>query len=271
MSYLARESALISAGLWSQIDAAVVASARNVMVGRKFLHIFGPLGIGADHIAVDAACGISEVAEDGFMTVQGRTQVAIPTLFADFTLFAKDLETSEKSGFPADLSKVISAAEECALKEDKFIFFGNPKFGYEGLLTAAGVNQISKKDWAKGENAYSDLVSGLGTLAEKGIYGEYSLVVSPDLYMQLQRIQPGTGLLEIDRIGKLFNSRVFKTPVFGKGKAVLVCADPRNMDLVVGQDMMTAFLEQKDLNHCFRVLETVLLRVKRAEAIVVFG
>lgn len=271
MSYLARESALISEELWSQIDSAIVASARSIMVGRKFLHIFGPLGVGVDHIAVDDACGIAEIAEDGFMTVQGRTQVAIPTLFADFTLYAKDLETSEKFGFPTDLARVISAAEECALKEDKFIFFGNPKFGYEGLLTASGVNQISKKDWAKGENAYSDIASGLEILAEKGIYGEYALAVSPDLYMQLQRIQPGTGLLEIDRIGKLLNGRVFNSPVFGKGKAVLVCADPRNMDLVIGQDMVTAFLEQKDLNHCFRVLETVLLRIKRSEAIVVFG
>jgi uncharacterized linocin/CFP29 family protein len=42
------------------------------------------------------------------------------------------------------------------------------------------------------------------------------------------------------------------------------------MDLVIGQDMITAFLESVSLNHNFRILETLLLRIKRKDAIVVF-
>ena len=86
----------------------------------------------------------------------------------------------------------------------------------------------------------------------------------------MQRLQEGTGLLEIDRVSKLVDGNIFKTPVLGKGKAVLVCSDPRNMDLVIGQDISTGYLEQKDFNHSFRILETVLLRIKRKQAIVVF-
>jgi uncharacterized linocin/CFP29 family protein len=41
------------------------------------------------------------------------------------------------------------------------------------------------------------------------------------------------------------------------------------MDLTIGQDIATAYLEQKNLNHCFRVLETVLLRIKRKQAVVI--
>ena len=37
-------------------------------------------------------------------------------------------------------------------------------------------------------------------------------------------------------------------PVLGSEKAVLVCSDPRNMDLVIGQDLTTAYLETKVLN-----------------------
>ena len=51
---------------------------------------------------------------------------------------------------------------------------------------------------------------------------------------------------------------------------MLVGSDEMNMDLAIGQDMAAAYLEQRDLNHCLRVLETVLLRIKRKEAIVVF-
>ena len=43
------------------------------------------------------------------------------------------------------------------------------------------------------------------------------------------------------------------------------------MDLVIGIDMTTAYLELVDLNHHMRVLETVLPRIKRQDAIVVFG
>ncbi|HPS70215.1 MAG TPA: family 1 encapsulin nanocompartment shell protein, partial [Candidatus Cryosericum sp.] len=64
---------------------------------------------------------------------------------------------------------------------------------------------------------------------------------------------------------------VVVSPALGTGKAVLVCSEPENMDLVVGQDMTTAFLEQSSLNTSLRVLETVLLRIRRRQAVVVLG
>ena len=271
MSYLARESSTLSAELWQQIDSAVVNAARRVLTGRRFLPVFGPLGIGAESIAVDDADGVDEVAKDGFITTRGRKIVEIPTLYADFTLLAKDLASAGKSGYPVDLAKAVAAAEACAFSEDRLIFFGSGEFGYDGLLTAPGTHKIAKKDWSAGENAFTDVAAAIGLLTEKSVYGAYSLAVSPDLYLQMQRLQPGTGLLEIDRVEKLLDGQIYKSPVLGKGKAVLVCADARNMDLVVGQDLATAYLEQKDLNHGLRVLETVLPRIKRKQAIVVFG
>lgn len=194
----------------------------------------------------------------------------IPILYNDFTLPARDLESSKKNGYPIDLSGAIASAEACALKEDRLIYFGSEVNGYEGLLTTAGANKIKRKDWTDGENPFTDVAAAIELLTSKGMYGTYALSVSPDLYLQMQRLQPGTGLLEIDRVSQLLDGRIFKAPVLGSGKAVLVCADPRNMDLVIGQDLSTAYLEQKDLNHSFRVLESVLLRVKRKQAIVIF-
>lgn len=270
MSYLSRENSNLPDELWNQIDQTVINTARSVLVSRRFLHIFGPLGIGTESIQVDDADTLDEVPEEGFITTKGRKYVEIPTIYDDFTVLAKDLENSRKFGYPVDLSKASFSAESCSRKEDRFIFFGNQANGYEGLMTAAGTNKIKRSDWTSGENAFSDLVKGLEIFSEKGIYGTYALALSPDLYMQLQRIQPGTGLLEIDRINKLLNGNVFSATVLGTGKAVLVCPEARNMDLVIGQDLSTAYLEQKDLNHSFRILETVLLRIKRRQAITVF-
>ncbi|HBM74587.1 MAG TPA: bacteriocin, partial [Clostridiaceae bacterium] len=77
-------------------------------------------------------------------------------------------------------------------------------------------------------------------------------------------------LLEIDRVAKLVGGHIYQSPVLGNGKAVLIGSDEKNMDLVIGQDMAAAYLEQKELNHSLRVLETVLLRIKQKQAIVVF-
>lgn len=270
MSYLSREASPLPEGLWEQIDSAVTQAARSILTGRRFLHLFGPLGVGVQTIAVDDADTVQESEKDGLITTEGRKFVQIPTVYSDFTLLAKDLESAKKSGFPPDLSKAAKAGQEIAVKEDKLIFFGSSALGYDGLLTAQGIKKIARKDWSVGENAFSDVASGLTYLTENGIYGTYALAVSPDLYLQLQRLQPGTGLLEADRLAKLVGGRLFLSPVLGKGKAVLVASDPQNVDLVIGQDIAAAYLEQKDLNHSFRVLETVLLRIKRKQAVVVF-
>ena len=100
--------------------------------------------------------------------------------------------------------------------------------------------------------------------------GRYALVLSPEVYLNLQRLVPNVGLLELDRIAKLVDGRVYPAGPYGAGKAVLVCAEPQYMDLAVGADLAVGYLEQKDLNHYFRILETVALRLKEPKAVVVF-
>lgn len=51
---------------------------------------------------------------------------------------------------------------------------------------------------------------------------------------------------------------------------MLVCAEPQYMDLALGADLGVGYLELKDFNHVFRILETAALRIKNSEAIVVF-
>ena len=270
MSYLSREASNLPEALWKLMDTEVVQSARHILTGRRFLHFFGPLGIGVDSIAVDAADDVMEEESGGLLVIKGRKYMQIPVLYNDFTLLARDLENAKQTGFPVDLSKVSASAATLALREDSLIYFGNTTLGYDGLLTVAGANVISRKDWSVGENAFADIAAGIEVLIEKHIYGAYALVVSPDVYMQMQRLQPGTGLLEIDRIGKLLDGKIYRSPVLGKGKAVLVCNNADNLDLVIGQDMAVAYLEQMELNHRFRTVESVLLRIKRPQAIVVF-
>jgi len=269
MDYLYRDGSPISAELWEQIDDAVISSAKKVLTGRRFISIYGPIGGGVQSINVDNVSELEET-EGSISVIKGRIYQHIPLINQDFSLLWRDLEFSEQMGMPVDLSAAMHAASQCALKEDELIFLGNDELGYKGLLTEDGVTRLPISDWSEYENPYKDIAAGLAKFIENGIVGRKALVVSPSLYVKLQRIQPGTGITELERINRLLNGNVFSTPVLKNDKAVLVGAEPQNVDLVIGQDMKTSYLETRNLNHYFRIIETILLRIKNKDAVIVF-
>jgi len=269
MDYLSRDGSPIPAELWEKIDETVVSTARKMLVGRRFISIYGPLGAGVLSINVDNIKELYE-SEGSISVIKGRTYQHIPLINQDFTLLWRDLEFFEQMGLPADLSPVVEAATQCALHEDELIFLGNEELGYKGLLTEDGTIKLPVSDWSEGENPFKDISTGLAKFLENGIVGRKALVVSPGLYVHLQRIQPGTGTTEYERIHKLLNGNIFMTPIIKGNKAVLVCTESHNIDLVIGQDMITSYLETKNLNHYFRIIETLLLRIKNKQAVIVF-
>lgn len=270
MDFLSRNVSPVAPELWQRIDEAVVGVARGVLTGRRILPMVGPLGIGVASVPVDDTENRNEHPQDGFILTQGRKLMDLPMLYQDFVLYGRDLAQSEAAGYPADLSAVLSAAQAAALQEDRLIFFGQPSLGVDGLYTTPGAQRLKKSDWSVGENAFTDVAEAIARLVSAGVFGNYTLVLSPALHTQLQRLQPGTGVLEIDRIAKLVGGQLFRSPVLNGDQAVLLCAQPENVDLVVGQDLAAAYLEQRELNHHFRLLETVLPRIRRQKAIVAF-
>lgn len=268
--YLARDGAPLTPELWNAIDAAVVDAAKETLTGRRFIPLHGPLGPGADAVAIDTPGKKQEAFEDGFAVMQGRQLQQLPQLFEDFWLYWRDLEAARRNGLPFETSAARIAAAALARREDHLVFHGAKALGIDGLLTVKGVNSLKRGDWAAGENAFTDVAAATALLHQKGRYGRHTLVLSTDLFVQLQRIQPGTGTLESERIKQLTGGRLYTSPVLDAKTALLVCAQPQYLDLAVGQDIATAYTEQVDLNHHFRVLETALPRIKSPDAIVVF-
>lgn len=269
--YLGREGAPFSVELWQQIDAAVVDAAKETLVGRRFLPMHGPLGPGKSFVQIDRMSH-GEKDDDGFAVMEGRNLAQIPQLYEDFWLYWRDLEASEAMGEEASISAARMAAQTLALREDRMIFYGVKSLGIEGLATARGLNTVKRSgDWGEAENAYRDVTSAMTTLLQKGRIGRLRLIVSPDVLMKLERLQPGTGTLESTRIEKLLGGKIYMSVSLEPDTALLVSAQPQYMDLVVGQDIRTAYTEAVDLNHHLRVLETALPRIKAPDAIVLFA
>lgn len=277
MDYLLRDDAPFSQEEWDKIDEQVLKVASQQLIGRRILHLYGPLGAGVQSIHLDTLdfeengaidlFGDSEVCE---ISAENRKYLPIPMIYKDLIISWRDVETSKQLGLPLDLAPVAAATAACAKKEDNLIFNGSSEFNVPGLLNVEGRQVIEKQDWSQGDNPFNDVAKGIEKLIAKGIYGPYALVTSSDLYTQMQRLQEKTGVLEISRVKELIDGKVYVSPVIPEGKALLIAIAPHNMDLVIGQDMVTAYIGPEQLNHKMRVLETVLLRIKRPAAIVTF-
>lgn len=267
--YLGRDASPLSEEFWKRLDEAVVETAKETLTARRFLPLYGPLGPGVQVAPTDSPVR-EEKTENGFTFSPRRSFVEVPQLSEDLWLLWRDLEAAEREGQPADLSPVRIAAQALCRREDQMVFYGVKSLGVDGLLTVSGVNKLKRGDWGTGEGAFIDIVSGVSALQQKGRMSRHTLIVSPDLFVQLHHIQQGTGLMEIERVRHLLEGRIFQATVLQPGTALLLCAQPQYMDLLVGQDIRTAYTEQVELNHHLRILETALPRIKYPDAVVVY-
>lgn len=270
--YLMREDAPLSKEQWSNLDDMVIKVAKSKLVGRRIVNIYGPVGGGVQSIELDTIdmngeanydkLGYSESEQVG---ISKRRFIPIPLIYKDFMITWRDIENAKQLNRPFDNSLVAAASSSLARKEDEIVFNGSED--NEGLMNASGRLTIEKGNWDEGETPYKDVAKAIEKLINNDSYDPYALVVNPDLYIKMQRIQEGTGVTILSRVKELVDGRVYQSPVIEKGKGVVVSIGPQNADIVVGEDMITAYLGDENLNHLFRVMESIALRVKRPQSI----
>jgi uncharacterized linocin/CFP29 family protein len=246
--FLMRENALLGAEEWAHMDKMVVEVARQYLVGRRFIELVGPMGIGTEMVPVG--------------TGTSRKFLKLELIEEDFVLPWRDIEANRKAGLPIELGPAAMAAAACARREDKLVF--------AGLLKAAD-KQVSLGDWSKPGSAFATVVAAVQKLVSSDFYGPYAVIVSPALYAQTQRVVPDTGRLEAKLIKDVAEGGLLQTPVLSADQGMVVSLGMYDLDLVIGQDLITAYRGNEGLDHLYRVLESVALRVKRPGAICALG
>lgn len=259
---------------WERLNQTVIEVARRSLVGRRFIDLYGPLGAGVQTVPQDQFKGVEPGAVDlvgdavtSRVFSDKRTFLTIPLIYKDFLLHWRDIEAARSHNMPLDVSAAAGAAAFCAQREDDIIFFGNKELGYEGLFNAEGRCTRKRGDWSTPGSAFADIVAATETLNAEDHYGPYALVVSPKLYAQLHRIFEKTGVLEIETIRKLCTDGVYRSNRLKDNQAVVVSTGRENFDLAVSMDMTVSYLGAENMNHPFRVVESVLLRIKHPDAI----
>ncbi len=274
MDFLDRGSAPLTEEEWRRIDEAVVETGRRMLVGRRILSILGPLGAGVYCIPYSVfsgklQAGVDMIGEkdDLVIAADHRATINLPILYKDFKIIWRDVEADQHLGIPLDVSTAAVAASFVTSQEDNLIFNGNSELGHEGLFTASGRLTVPISGWDKSGNALADAVKAAGALSAAGHYGPYAMVVSPVLFGSMVRVYGNTGILELDQVKALMGGGVHYSNVISGKKAVVVSLGLENLSLAIGQDMVTGYTGPANMNHLFRVMETLALLIRRPDAI----
>lgn len=274
--FLARGEAPLTNDEWAQVDQVVISVARRLLIGRRFIDVFGPLGAGLQDVDYNVfgplgEASISLLGEEDASPIQPlrRTHEHLPLVYKDFLLYWRDLETSRRLGTPLDTGAAAAASAFVAQKEDELIFNGNESFGFQGLLNATGSHTVEAGDWTEAGSAFRTVAAAVQTLIADGFYPPYAVIVNPVAYAQMQRVYECSGVLEIEHVRQLVQDGVYQTPAIHTLPGVVVSLGPQNIDLAIAQDIITAYLGPVGLNHPFRVFETLALRIKRPQSICV--
>ena len=277
---LMRDDAPLTAEEWDKLDGMVVGIAKKLLVARRVAEVFGPLGAGTQVVQVNryhvtGACLHSgdtiECGDDccdcgsdcDAVDVESRTLLALPFIHKDFVLRWRDIASARQFNMPVDFGPAGAAAAMVERKEDEMIF--------AAMLEQAGT-KVEAGAWNEPGSAFANMVQASAALAEAGFFGPYALVVSPAVYALMHRpMKGGMGMLEIKQIRELADGGVYQTPVLTDKQALMISLGVQNLDLAIAQDLTTAYLGPERMEHSFRIMESLALRVKRPGAICVIG
>ena len=246
--YLMRDDAPLTEEQWKAVDGMVATVVTKNLVGRKLLDVVGPLGWGVEVVPVTAfgKRGASYAASEK------DTYIPLETIEAGFLLRMKNLAKANQTPFSLDLGAVATAATELAGKEDELVL--------GGLIKAAGAGEMG--DWSQVNGPFTAVAKAQADLRARGFDGPYALVVNYGTYARLAALMMH-GQRELKMVESLVEAGIFRSPAVPEGQALLVDPASWNADLVVGQDIATAFLGNEGLDLSFQILETIALRVKR--------
>jgi len=253
--YLMREAAPFGPEVWAKIDDMVVTVVKKVLVARRFIPLVGPLGWG-----VELAPKFGFAVEDGAFVAQDQAEyIPLTELQQEFVLKAKHMAMAAQTPFGLDLGATAIAATELAKAEDQLVILN-------GLAKAASVGALG--DWSQVGGPFQAIAKAIAQMQVRGCDGPYAVVLGVAKYAELASLlQPGSGTRELDMVEKLAKAGVFAYAQMPDDQVLVVSPQAWNLDLVVGQDVVTSYTGNIGLDQSFRVFETLALRVKRPEAV----
>lgn len=286
---LGRENLDWNKDIWDRIDRAVHDEAKRTMIARRFMPIYLTTS--------DAKTVPADKIENPAAEILNIDEGEVNPIFEILSGFAL---TQQQISTERDVSTAVTLATRAtnllAQAEDILIFQGNngikvkslfidkrvrtrnSDFG-SGLIDAAleTINvpfaDAHPKDNGRryGEETFTAIAQGYANLQDRGHYGPYALILQTIPYADTYRPLRDTLIMPADRIKSLVTEQFYGTGTLPPYTGLLLSLGGNTMDLAVGLDSITAFLQEDTEGLAqFRVYERFTLRLKDATAIVKF-
>ena len=261
MNYLNCAQAPFGDDVWTMVVEAAVKAARDRLTARRFLDVDGPYGTGLTTI---------EVGNDGYCRQPGAGRGRLGDRPRD--LGADDPQELPAQHPPAGRPSRQRPAAEHGAGRGRGRGGGGARGGNHlprpgrlrpgGAADRQGPQPVDAGSWTDLDQVLSDVIAAVTKLDDSGFRGPYALVLSPPLYNGLFRRYPGTDLLQLEHLRRLFTKGIFKASIDGG-----VVVDPRVGPVVVGQDLAAGYIAQDGIHYELFLSESLVLRLDEPEAI----
>lgn len=244
-----------------KIKEAAVSAARDILSGRRIIDVEGPYGLGLTAVEVGNDDLCRQPAPDEASAVLSRA-LSLPMVYRRFSISKRRIAAFEEMGQPLNFRPAEDAAQAVAMREEEFVYTGQPDFHLQGLLNADGRNTLQGGDWSSVDQVLENVIGAVNILDNKGYRGPYGLALAPALYNNLFRRYPGSDLLQIEHLKRLCTRGIVKANIDG---GVLVAKDVGS--IVLGQDLQIAYLSPDSAHENFAVTESLVLKIEAPDAI----
>ena len=256
--YLMRDAAPLDTEGWEKIDGLVADVAKKNLTARRFIPLVGPLGWGVDRAPV---FGFGKV-DGAHVAGDAPAFVELTEISETFMLKAKHMAMAKQSPFGLDLGAAAIAATAVAKAEDTLV--------YKALLAVKGALSAELGDWDTLGGPFKAVAAAIAGLRAAGFDGPYAVAMGPAMYARLASLMQH-GRREVDMVAKLATAGLLQATAMPEEKVLVTSPQAWNYDLVVGQDIATAYLGNEGLDHVFKIFETVTPRIKRPKAVCILS
>jgi len=247
---------IFSADEWRSFLEAFRKSADNTRILRRYLPIF-KVGRGVDAVVVERVR-----AKGGEITLESRNIIPLEELSIEFKVDQRSIDYSKRYGDPSSFPTALHAAAKLGFMEDEYLL--------KQILGCREATPMSISSWDQGGAAVSEVSKAVGTLAGKGAPRPYVLLVGPERYSKLVSVHERTGIMELTRLEKLVD-KVVMMPQLPGDKAIMISSSPAALDIALGADTIVDYIGPEQNQHTFRAWETIALRIKNPEAVIIMA
>lgn len=263
MNNLHRELAPISAAAWSEIEDEARRTFARRIAGRRVVDVGEPQGIGFSARGTGHLEALSSPVK-GVLAHRREVQPVVE-LRAPFVVSREAIDDVERGSSDSDWQPVKDAAEQIACAEDRAVFYGVEGAGIGGIAPSSSNAAIALPDDVR--DYPSAVAQAINTLRLAGVSGEYSLLLSADVYTSVAETTDH-GYPIRDHLARIVqDGSIIWAPALDG--ALLVSERGGDFELSLGQDLSIGYLAHDAESVELYLQETLTFRVNTAEASVV--